>query len=233
MIAEGSTVSWIAETEEALRLAKNANEAQRQFTNLQDFKASFATLLTEFKELAVGAAVVRSLGWNGRLPPPDVRNDLREAVGGLEPRPLSRSVRSLERYKSDAKANLIEFWRQHAAERMGDLAEFQVLAATLSEVVGVADPSKRLEAILGELARTQSGFPSKHAAELLRDAESILRQLEESLQPESVRRFLSAATHGGASLEHLGDDVIDWLRSHNALHSFKIVAGVPTEAGHV
>ena len=50
MIAEDSTVSWVAETEEALRLAKNANEAQREFTNLQDLESSFDTLLTEFKD---------------------------------------------------------------------------------------------------------------------------------------------------------------------------------------
>ena len=52
------------------QLAKDANEALREFTNLQDLESNFDTLLTEFKELAAGAAVVRSLGWNGRFPAP-------------------------------------------------------------------------------------------------------------------------------------------------------------------
>jgi hypothetical protein len=233
MTVEDTTVSWIAETEEALRLARNANEAQRQFTNLQDFETDFAALLTEFKELAMGAAVVRSLGWNGRFPPPDVKNDLREATDGLGARPLSRSVRSLRRFESDVRADLVDFWRQHAAERMGELAELQVLAVTLSEVAGLADVSQRLETALGELARTQSDFPSQRSADLLGEAESILRQVEESLQPESVRRFLSAATRGGASLDLLSDEVTDWLRSNNAQRSFKIVAGAPIDEADV
>lgn len=233
MTTQQASVSWIDETQEALDLARNANEAQREFTNLQDLDSNFVTLLAEFKELDAGAAVVRSLGWSGRYAPPDLKSDLGEAANGLGPRPLARSVRSLERFKSEVRASLIEFWRQHGAERMGDVAELQVLAATLSEVEGVAELSKRLEATLGQLARDQTDFPSERSAGLLREAESILREMEESLQPESVRRFLSAATRGGASFELLTDDVVDWLRSHSASRSFKIVAGTPVDETHV
>lgn len=229
MIAAQPTVSWIAETEDALDLAKNASEAQREITDLQDLDSDFATLLTEFNELAAGAAVVRPLGWSGRLLSPDLTADLSEVANGITRRHLSRLVRSLERFKSDVRADLVGFWRQHAAQRMGDLAELQVLAATLSEVAGVAELSERLEAVLGRLARTQTDFPSKQSAELLEAAESIRRQMEESLQPESVRRFLSAATRGGASLDLLSEDVIDWLRTHNAVRSFRVVAGAPID----
>lgn len=233
MTGQQVPVSWIDETEEALDLAKNADEAQREFNNLQDLDSNLATLFTEFNELAAGAAVVRPLGWNGRYPTPDLKSDLSEATKGLGSRPLSRSVRSLERYKSEVRANLTDFWRQHAAERIGNLAELRDLAATLSEVAGVADLSKRFEVALAQLARDQTDFPSQASAELLKDAESILRQMEESLKPESVRLFLSAATRGGASLDLLSNDVIEWLRSNNASRSFKVVAGAPIDESDV
>jgi hypothetical protein len=233
MTTSRTTVSWIAAAEEALDLAKNANEAQREFNDLQDLVSSLATLRAEFEKLSEGAAVVRPLGWPGRLSAPDLKKDLREAVKGLGTRPLNRSVRSLDSFKSGVRASLVEFWRQYTAERMGDLAELQVLAATLSEVAGVGQLSKRLEAALGQLARNQTDFPSKRSAELLTEAEFILRQMEESLQPESVRRFLSATTRGGASLDLLSDDVMAWLRSHNASRSFKVIAGAPIDDADV
>jgi hypothetical protein len=59
--------------------------------------------------------------------------------------------------------------------------------------------------------------------------EKALQQLEESLQPESVRRFFSLVARGGASIELLTDDVIGWLNEHNAIQGFKIVAGSAPE----
>ena len=53
------------------------------------------------------------------------------------------------------------------------------------------------------------------------------RSLEQSLQPESVRRFLTAVARGGASTDLFSDDVAEWLSAHNALNSFRIVAGPP------
>ncbi|MCP9274058.1 hypothetical protein [Mycolicibacterium arenosum] len=226
-------VSWIADTEDALNLANNASEAQREFSNLQDLDASFAALLDDFNELEAGADVVRPLGWNGRYPPPELKADLSQAASGLGSRPLTRSVRSLERWGAEVKANLTDFWREYAAERMGDLAELQVLAATLRAVSGIAESSVRLEEALGELARNQSNFPSEQSAELLQKAELALRQVEDSLQPESVRRFLSAATRGGASLAMMTDDVLDWLRAQGALRSFKVIAGAPIDDADV
>jgi hypothetical protein len=233
MTVDSSKVSWIADTEDALNLAKNASEAQRQITILEDASSSLAGLLTDFQELAAGASVLRSFGWEGRVPSPDLVSDLQEAAKTLGPRPLTRSVNALERFKPGVKTALIDCWRRHAVERMGDVTELRVLAETLSEVEGVTDLSRQLEAVLGELARMQSEIPSKRSAELLGKAESILHQLEESFQPESVRYFLSAVARGGASLELLNQNVIDWLNSHNTLRSFKIVAGSPTDAADV
>ncbi|WP_080697174.1 hypothetical protein [Mycobacterium asiaticum] len=233
MTVESSKVSWIADTEDALNLAKNATEAQRQIAVLDDASSNLAALLTDFQELAAGASVLRSLGWEGQVPNPDLVSDLQQAAKTLGPRPLTNSVNGLERFRSRAKSALIECWHRHAVERLGDVAELRVLAETLSEVEGVTDLSQQLEAVLGELARIQSDVPTRRSAQLLEKAESALHQLEESFQPESVRGFLSAVAHGGASLELLNQNVIDWLVSHSALRSFKIVAGSPADTAHV
>ena len=94
---------------------------------------------------------------------------------------------------------------------------------------GVAELSQALQTILGELARIQRAVPSTRGAELLGQAKETLRELEESLRPDSVRRFLSAVARGGASIDLLTKDVTDWLTFHNALNSFRIVAGAPME----
>jgi hypothetical protein len=229
MAGDSSKVSWIAATENAVRLAKNATEAQRQIADLEDVKTSLARLVTEFGALSVGASVVRPFGWEGRTPSPELARDFTEAARTLDSRPLNRVVAALERFKTDVRSALVERWGVHASEQIGDVSELLVLAQTLTGVEGVAELSQELQTILGELARIQRAVPSRQAAQLLQQAKETLRKLEESLQPESVRRFLSAVARGGASIDLLTKDVTDWLTSHSALKSFKIIAGAPTE----
>jgi hypothetical protein len=229
MASESSKVSWIAATEEAVRLARNATEAQRQIADLEDARTSLARLVGEFRALSIGASVVRPFGWEGRAPSPDLAHDFIDAATTLDSRPLTRVIRALEGFKTEVRAALVESWRVGASEQIGDVSALLVLAETLAEVEGVAELSQQLMTILGELARIQNALPSRQSAELLRQAKEILRKLEESLQPDSVRRFLSAVARGGASIKLLSKDVTDWLRSHNALNSFRIVAGTPTE----
>lgn len=229
MVGDSSQVSWIAATEDAVRLAKNATEAQRQIADLEDAKTSLARLVTEFGALSVGASVVRPFGWEGRTPSQELARDFTEAARTLDSRPLNRVVAALERFKTDVRSALVERWGVHASEQIGDVSELLVLAETLTGVEGVAELSQELQTILGELARIQRAVPSRQAAELLQRAKETLRKLEESLQPESVRRFLSAVARGGASIDLLTKDVTDWLTSHSALKSFKIIAGAPTE----
>jgi hypothetical protein len=229
MAGDSSKVSWIAATKDAVRLAKNATEAQRQIADLEDARTSLARLVTEFGALSVGASVVRPFGWEGRTPSPELARDFTEAARTLGSRPLNRVVAALERFKTDVQSALVERWGVHASEQIGDVSELLVLAETLTGVEGVAELSQALQTILGELARIQRAVPSRQAAELLQQAKETLRELEESLQPESVRRFLSAVARGGASIDLLTKDVTDWLTFHNALNSFRIVAGAPME----
>lgn len=228
MAGESSKVSWIAATEEAVRLARNAAEAQRQIADLEDARTSLARLVTEFSALSVGASVVRPFGWEGWTPSPELARDFTEAARTLDSRPLNRVVAALERFKTDVRSALVERWGVHASKEIGDVSELLVLAETLTGVEGVAELSQELQTILGKLARMQRAVPSMQAMELLLQARETLRKLEESLRPDSVRRFLSAVARGGASTNLLTKDVIGWLKSHKALSSFKIVAGPPT-----
>lgn len=229
-MSEEGSVSWIAATDSALRSAVDVAEGQRQISNLQVAAASLPELVADFSAIAEAASVVRPLGWDGRSPSPEVRASLRQAAETLDNRPVTTALRGLERFRSDVKADLTDFWRRHASERLGNVGDLQVLAGTLKEVDGVAGLSGQLESVLGELARSQDKVPTRRSLELLSDAESVLRELQESLQPEAVRVFLSAVARGGAAVGLLSGDVLAWLSSHNAIGSFKIVAGQPSEA---
>jgi hypothetical protein len=229
MTNEAASLSWIRDAEEALKLAMNVSDAQTQKTNLESVASSLHELVGAFRSMAEATGVVRPLGWEGRSPIPEVRKSLRQASETLDNRHINTALMGLQKFRGEAHAELISFWRQHAAGRLGNVAELQVLANTLREVSGLAELSQRLEAVLGDLAKTQEQLPSVRSADLLDNVETALQQLEESLQPESVRRFFSLVTRGGASIELLTDDVIGWLNVHNAIQGFKIVAGSAPE----
>lgn len=225
-MAETTTISWICDTSEALGHAIDATKSQSQISGLSDVRDSLAETLDEFRQIAHADVVARSFGWAGKEPNPDLFEDLRRAQASLDSRPLGQLARSIERYRADVRAVLIEQWRQYASERMGDVGGLLVLAKTLSQVEGLAGLSESFEQVLGKLARAQGQLPSERSIELLRDAENK-HELEKSLQPEAVRRFLSAVARGGASVDLLTADVATWLRTHHATASFRVVAGVP------
>jgi hypothetical protein len=231
-MSEGGSVSWIAATDSALRSAVDLVEGQRQLENLQEALGPLRELATDFHAISQAASVARALGWAGRSPNPQVRESLLQAAATLDNRAVTTAVRGLEKFRSESKADLNSFWRQHLSARLGNGADLLVLAETLKEVDGVAELSSQLESAIRELVRTEDKLPTTRSIELLNQAESVLQQLEESLQPEAVRRFLSAVARGGASVHLLSDDVLAWLSSHNATGSFRIVAGHPSEEVH-
>lgn len=228
--SSGSRVSWIDAAGEAVALARDADEAQRQFALLDDARADLSQLTVEFRRLAEAIAVVRPLGWEGRFPNPDLVQDLAEAEETLGERPLARAMKGLERFRIDVDTAVKARWVAYASEQLGDVSDLLSLSETLSEVEGISELSESLRNALGDLARTQASLPSASAVALLTAARRSLQELEDSLQPESVRLFLSAVARGGASIENLTSDVLDWLRSHGALGRFRIVAGPPVGA---
>jgi hypothetical protein len=227
-----ATVSWIAATSEALRLAKNSSEIERQLADLGEASEALGPIVAAFEELRGGVAVLRPLDWAGASPSPELQASLGEAARNLNSRSLNRLPRLLTAFEASAKKALVESWARYASERLGSPDELLTLAATLIQVNSLQDSSRRLQEKLLHLARTQNEIPSAGAVQLLQEAKQILQQLEDSLQPDSVRRFLSAIARGGAPLEYLTPEVSDWLSAHSAGGEFRIVAGaVETATG--
>lgn len=229
MTTAHSMVSWIAATQSAVDLAKDQKEATRQIGELEDVRTGLVGLIGDFRELVDGASFARGFGWEGWAPSQAIEQDFDRAVKDLDPRPLNRLVADLGRASRDIRSALIAAWGEHARRRLGDVEELLILAETLSEVEGVADLSRRLQRALLDLAGTQQAIPSVRSVASLKNAEALLAELEESLQPAEVRNFLSSVAHGGAPMDLLTEDVAAWLRSHDALGSFKIVARSPME----
>ncbi len=228
-MGESSTsVSWISATETAVKLAANAAEAQKEATDLDAASGYLSPLESAFRELIKAASIVRAFGWEGVTPSSDLVRNLADAGETLDSRPLNRVAASLERFQSQVQTSIVETWDRHASEQIGDVRELLSLAGTLSAVEGVSELSKQLQTTLGKLARNQGGVPTDGDVKLLAQAETTLHNLEASLQPESVRTFLSAVARGGASTELLTRDVVTWLKTHNASGNFRIVAGAPT-----
>ena len=207
--------SWIAATAEAVKLATNEAEAKRQAQYLQVADEQLSPLEDEFRLLLEAAEIVRDLGWDGVSPTPQLLIDLRAAG-------------ELGAHRTLVQRSMVEVWGKHATSKVGDVRELLVLARTLSGVDGVAEVSTSLQAILGQLAQVEGIIPTRETVELLDSAEDVLRQLENSLKPESVRTFLSAVARGGASTDLLTTDVVTWLKKNHALRNFKVVAGTPT-----
>lgn len=229
MVDDPTPLSWIRGTDEALKLAMNVAEVQRQKADLETAGESVPELIEAFRSMAEAAAVVRPLGWGGRSPSPEVRKSLREAAKTLDNRHVTTALKGLERFRGEAKTDLIGFWHAHITGRLGNVGDLRVLASTLREVGGLDQLSRRLEAVLDDLLKTQQELPSAQSSSLLNEIEIALGELEETLQPQTVRRFLSSVARGGASIGLLTTDVIQWLNEHNALQGFKIVAGSAPE----
>lgn len=227
MTETAENVSWIAEAASAVSLARNAEEAQKQAELLAEAKAELGRTLLHFQDLQQSAVVVRTLHWEGRMPSPELSRDLGQALQTLDSRPLSRVQRSLDQFGQDVAASLKEHWRRHATGRLGDFADLLTLSETLSGVEGIAEVSQQLGATLGELTRSQRSLPTSQSVQLLAKAERLLEQLESSLKPDGVRRFLTAVARGGAPVDSLTSDVTTWLADHHSLDRFRIVAGPP------
>jgi hypothetical protein len=230
MTIDRTSPTWIADTEVAVQFAKDATDAANEVGRLEETTIDFARLVTQFQNVVVAASVAREVGWAGRTPQPEIFRDLRESSTGLESRPMARLTRALDQYLRDVRQDLVDCWGEHANSRLGSVADLRVLAGTLQGVDDVAGLSIALDRTLGNLARSQSSLPTAESARLLREAETQLAELEAALQPPAVRAFLTAVARGGASVELLTPDVLEWIRSHRATRSFRVTAGSPASA---
>jgi hypothetical protein len=221
------SVSWIEEAAKAVGLARNAGDARKRADVLAESEAELGRILSHFQRLQASSAVLSGLNWEGRTPTPDLLRELGDAIGTLDSRPLNRVQHALDQFGRDVATSLKKHWELHAAQRLGDVGDLLNLSETLSGVEGIADMSRELSVALRQLKGSQDSLPDNESVELLSKAERFLQQLESSLRPDGVRRFLSAVARGGAPLSSLTSDVTKWLADHHSLEHFRIVAGSP------
>jgi len=221
--------TWLTEASVAVTEATNAAEVQRQIESLTVTRTAFAEHLKELRRFAQADALGRKKWWDGYVPNPELFKDLKQSSKILQPRAIYSLTLGLVAYSPAIKAELINGWRAYAGDRMGNVADLQQLAGTLADVDGVADLARRFQEVLGQLGRLQDQVPTQESLALLDQAEQHLAILEAALQPEDVRRFLSAVARGGAALDLLTEDVRTWLHQHGAKRNFKVIAGAPAD----
>ena len=227
MTSNNPETSWLAATMDSVNLAKSASDSQRQFADLESAKAAFSELNTCLQASAKAVAILRSTGWAGPDLLPDVRHQLDEVIAKPDSRLLAGVPSEITRFNDEVRRSLIDHWRSYAASQIGEVDGLLSLTDTLADVDGVADLAERLRTALGTLARAQDNLPSGDSLTHLQTVRQALADLEASLQPESVREFLTGVARGGAVVTSLTKEVARWLTEHDALGNFKIVAGRP------
>ena len=228
MTSDGMSPTWLAETSDAVRLAKSTAETERQLEDLTTTKAAFSDLNTSLRNSVLSASALRSIIKVSLEFPPNVRQFLDEGITETSPRRLIALSTELTRFNDDSRRSLIAQWQRYASNQIGDVTGLMALTNTLAELEGVSDLAERLRAELESLARAQENLPSTDSINLLSTVQQSLGDLEDFLQPASVREFFSSVARGGAPVTSLTKEVAQWLTNHNALQDFKIVAGSPT-----
>lgn len=223
--------TWVIETADAVERASNADRARRESEELGTAKESLDARLAELTPLGRAAAVGRGSWWPGVDAPPDLWDNLRSAQQDLGQRALGRTSSQLATFTSRAIQTALDAWHKHVQAEAGDVQELVQFAAALRNVDALRQVADDLDRALGDLARLQSKLPDTAAAEALARAVDLLDDLEARLPPV-VRSFVSAATGGGAALDQLDAEVLDWLVAHGAGDVFKIVPGRPVGARH-
>lgn len=222
--------SWVTQAAEAVTAATDVANAQRELDTLGVAKVDLGVHLGTLRMLSTAAASAGGDWTSGYTGNPELFDALKAAAKNPSQSALGNLNRALNTFAPNAKAQLLSDWHAYATQQLGNVAELAQLANTLAEVQSVAAMAGTLQQVLSQLAQIQNKLPTQAAFDLLNQAEKCLVDLEKALQPEGVRKFLSAVARGGASQEMLTDDVRAWLKENRAERSFRITAGRPADA---
>lgn len=222
--------SWLAQADDLVAAATDAASIQAEIETLSVAKIDLATHLQTLQTLSSAGALGGGSWSTGTTGTPELFDALKTAAKNPSQSAVGHLNRALNSFATTAKAQLLDDWKRYAGDRMGNVSELYQLAAALAGVDSVAAKAATLREVLGRLAQNQDKLPNQAAFDLLAEADKHLAALEEALQPEAVRLFLSAVARGGASLEMLTGDVRSWLKANRAEHSFRITAGPPADS---
>ncbi|MGH4027276.1 MAG: hypothetical protein ACRDRV_22125 [Pseudonocardiaceae bacterium] len=224
MVSGGPT--WVEETRRAVDQASNVEQARSEFDALTAVHEELDNALADLAELGQAAAVGRGSWWVGIDIPPELGTELSSAPDRLDRRQLAALVRQLSRLRTQARQSAQAAWNDHVAAQAGDADELRHLVQVLAGAGGLGEAARGLDEALGRLARLHKQLPDAHAVVVLSRVVELLDELERRL-PIAVKAFVSAAAHGGASLELLDAEVRDWLVRNGALYNFRIMPGRP------
>jgi hypothetical protein len=226
-VAEGGT-TWIAAARQAVDRASSVVSVQADLDMLAGYEDDLDHAIEELADLAQAAILGRGTWWAGTDAPSDLWTCLRGAQRDLKPRELGTVVRLLRKFPERIRREIQDAWRNHVAAQTGDASQLRELMQGLSGVEGLADISRRLDDALARLARVRNGLPDASAVQAFQQVVEMLDRLERRLPP-AVKAFVSAAAHGGASIELLDAYVREWIVDNGAVGSFKVVPGSPVE----
>jgi predicted transcriptional regulator len=220
------TPEWISDTLGAVERASNAVQAQEELKIVSDASRELGQILAELEKLSAVAALGRSSWWSGVTLPSQVDELVDGVADKLERRDLAKLIPALKQFTTRTRNSLQSAWTSHVDERTGDTAELQELVDLLagSGEFAIAGDLKRALDELGELRRRS---PEASSIDQLTRTVALAERFEAML-PDVVKKFVSAAARGGASIGLLNAEVMKWLDDNGAVDSFKVVAGKPS-----
>jgi hypothetical protein len=222
--------SWVSEAAEAVTAATDSAQLQTQVDTLTEAQRDLSVHLTRLSALKSATTAGGGTWFTTHTAPPEVFEALKGAARTPVQGTLGTLNRTLSPFVAAAEAKALADWRAYSEARLGAVSDLLQLAGTLSGVASVAPLATALAEVLRKLVPATNRLPTPDVFDLLGEAEARRKALEDALQPDSVRQFLSAVARGGASLSMLTDDVRAWLSANRAEGSVRIMAGSPVEA---
>ncbi|MDP1692151.1 MAG: hypothetical protein Q8L49_09430 [Burkholderiaceae bacterium] len=117
-------------------------------------------------------------------------------------------------------------WREHIAE-LGTVEAPAVLESRVLRTPATRDPLEQYKLFHSQYLRiVRQDAPSDPA--VLTQLSACVRQLRDIQAtliidaPESVRNFFKSIEEGGATIDQLTPDVLDWLRAHDDIRRFVV-----------
>jgi hypothetical protein len=222
---------WITATGRAVHRASDAVQAQEELKALSIALKELKQVLETLEQLAQASNLGRGSWWSGLPIPASLRAGAEPTDGDLERRQLAATMRELKQFTTRARNSLEAAWCDHVDSQTGDTTGLRDLVDLLAVSGHLASVARDLQQALSSLQDLRSKVPDASSVQALADTLALSEVFEAAL-PNEVKRFISAAARGGASIALLSTEVLTWLGDNGAIDNFKVIAGKPQGVAH-
>ncbi len=223
-MTEIANVTWVASTEEALKLAIGDEKVRSQADKLEEFETDLKNSNQSLKNLVEAASVVKSLGWTGNSSTSEVLEALKEISESFQGERIRTLTKDLGDLVSEFRLSVTEFWRGYVQAELSEIQTVQSLARTLQDIPEFEKSAGELLDDLQSLPSNGGNGPSSESVRRMSDAKKRVQEFKESLKPESIQHFLQLAAGGaGAPLDLITKDVLTWLKERVPNVRFRVV----------